>query len=136
MPSVNLPRIERNSKKPISANTTLIRKYGFDESMARAVAESFGNSPALVNAFASMSLHIKGMGFRREEIVDIVGLLGENSLDKANWSALQTLKAHTKNAETAFYAYKAGMSPHDVKTLSEEELSLDNLKIMAQLRNL
>lgn len=113
-----------------------MRKFGFDDSMAQKVSDAFGGSASLINSFASMSLHIKGMGFRREEIVEIVELLDENALDKANWSALQTLKAHTKNAETAFYAYKAGLSPHDVKTLSDEELSLENLKIMAQLRSI
>lgn len=136
MPSVNLPRIERNSKKHISSTAILMRKFGFDDSMAQKVSDALGGSASLINSFASMSLHIKGMGFRREEIVEIVELLDENALDKANWSALQTLKSHTKNAETAFYAYKAGLSPHDVKTLSDEELSLENLKIMAQLRSI
>lgn len=104
--------------------------------MAQKVSDALGNSLHLVNAFAAMSLHIKGMGFMRDEIVEIVGFFGENSLDKANWLALQSLKSHTKNTETAVYAYKAGLSPYDVRTLSEEELSLENLKIMAQLKNI
>lgn len=136
MPSVNLPPIERNSKKADSASTVLMRKYGFDEEMAQKVCNSLGNSHHLISSFASMALPIKGMGFRREEIVEIVGFFGENALDKANWSSLQTLKAHTKNTETAVYAYKAGLSPYDVKTLSEEELSIENLKVMAQLKSI
>lgn len=136
LPFANLPRIERKSSQTTSASSILMRKYGFDEHMAQEVSDSLGNSMSLINAFASMALPIKGMGFRREEIVEIVAFFGESALDKANWSALQALKAHTKNTETAVYAYKAGLSPYDVKTLSEEEMSIENLKVMAQLRNI
>jgi hypothetical protein len=104
--------------------------------MAAVAAQAFGNSAHLINAFAAMSLHIKGMGFRREEILEVVGLFGENSLDKANWMALQSLKSYTKDMETAVYAYKAGLSPYDVQNLSDEELSLESLKIMAQIKSL
>lgn len=113
-----------------------MRKYGFDEDMAKQVCGYFNNSDHLVRGFSAMSLHIKGMGFLRNEIVEVVSIFEEGSLDKANWQALQGIKSYTKDMETAIYAYKAGLTVNDVKQMNENELALDTLKVMATLKNL
>lgn len=113
-----------------------MRKYGFDDEMTKQVCGYLNDSDQLVRAFSSMSLHIKGMGFLRSEIVEVVSIFEEGSLDKANWQALQGIKSYTKDMETAIYAYKAGLTVNDVKQMDESELSLETLKVMATLKSL
>ena len=136
MPSVNLPRIAKKSRVINTSESALARKYGFDEATSKAVTEALDNNARFVHSFCTMALHIKGLGFAKDEISELVQLLGENALDLGNWRAVQTIKSHTSSIEVACYAYRAGLTPDDVKSMSPQQLSLENLKIMATIKNL
>lgn len=135
MPFGNLkPLTPRVSAKDIN-QTKLMNRFGFDAQQAKDVLEVFQSDAMKVRSLCSISLHIKALGFKREDIVSLIQLMKEDSLDLGNWEGLKNLPAKMKSPEMAYLAYMAGLRESDIDHMSEEELSMESLKIMASLRN-
>lgn len=81
-----------------------------------------------------MSLHIKGRGFVRADIVSAVEFLGNNVTDMANWDGIAMFR-NRLDMKRALLAYRAGLSLHAVENMSEEDLTESKLELMAQLRS-
>lgn len=118
------------------AERVLMAKYGFDGSQAKRVSQAFGNDAHKIQSFASMSLHIKGMGFLRDEIVEVIDVFGDNALDLANWQGMKGMSKHLGSMELVYLAYTAGLTPADVGKMAPKDLTKDKLSVMANLRSL
>lgn len=114
----------------------LMGKYGFDINQAKQVSAVFNNNSGKVRSFGSMSLHIKGMGFLRNEIAELVELLGDSALDLANWQGMKGMSRSLGSGKLMYLAYTAGLTANDVAQMKPEDLSEDKLRIMASLRSL
>ncbi|MBC9705832.1 MAG: hypothetical protein H9W81_12845 [Enterococcus sp.] len=129
------PMTPRSGAGAMSApERVLMSKYGFDLNQAKSVALVFDNQINEIKSFASMSLHIKGMGFLRNEIVELVELFQHDALDLANWRGVKGMTKHLNSMRLVYLAYSAGLTAEDVELMSESDLSEETLSTMASLR--
>lgn len=113
----------------------LMGKFGFDATQAKEVSAVFKNDPKALRSFSSMALHIKGMDFLRDEIVELVKLLDHDALDLANWSGIKGMTKHLDSMELVYLAYMAGLTAADVRKMSPRDLTKEKLSTMASLRS-
>lgn len=131
-PGTNLsaltPRSGKNTKDPLA------ERYQMNEKETSLIREVLPDHFQWMS-FAKMSFHIRGLGFSASDIITIVQVLKENSLDKENWLIISKVNKHTANIEIALYAYLAGLSIEDIKNMPESQLTISNLKVMINLRD-
>lgn len=113
----------------------LTSKFQFNEAELSTVMAALDNSQSHVEELARMNLHIKGMGFLRKDIVGVVGLLGMDSTDLANWEGIASLRGNLGGDNLkALYAYKAGLTPSQTATMDDSLLTTEKLHTMARLK--
>lgn len=115
----------------------LEKRYGFDKGQKEFIYSVFRNDFFKVKSFAKMSLYVKGLGFQREEIVEGVKLLGEDSLDLGNWEGISGLRPYFENdLGISFKAYTAGITPKQAALMSEDDKTPEKVQTMAHLRHM
>ena len=125
----------KNTKKDPRA--TLKNTYGFTEDELANLTTVFPTTPFVnYSAVVDTIFRLKLAGYSIAEIKAGFGILGEKSLDVSFWRTLKPLALRLGGMENALLAHQAGLSLKDVNLMSDEELSVANLKIMATLKTL
>lgn len=127
-------RSKPSRKDPLS---TLKNTYGFTETDIKNLEASFPHTPFINYAIVVDTIfRLKLAGYNLSEIKRGFEVLGEKSLDVSFWRTLKPLSIRLGSLENALLAHQAGLTLNDVKQMSDEQLSEDNLKIMATLKTL
>lgn len=117
--------------------TTLKNTYGFTDEDIKNLKTAFPNTPFINYSMVVDSIfRLKLAGYSLAEIKSGFEVLGERSLDVSFWRTLKPLSIRLGSLENALLAYQAGLSLNDIQMMSDEELSEENLKIMATLKTL
>lgn len=125
------PLTESTGLRPVD---TLAQKYMFSQEQVATIRTSVGNAASFME---SKALHIKGLGFTRDQIVGVSVALGERVSDMKLWEGISDLlKVEGITTEEASLAYLAGVSPRQYEAMKPESKTLDALRTMASLRSI
>lgn len=134
LPDRTKSRSKTTRKDPL---TTLKNTYGFTDEDIKNLKTAFPNTPFINYSMVVDSIfRLKLAGYSLAEIKSGFEVLGERSLDVSFWRTLKPLSIRLGSLENALLAYQAGLSLNDIQMMSDEELSEENLKIMATLKTL
>jgi hypothetical protein len=134
LPDRTKSRSKTARKDPLA---TLKNTYGFTENDIKNLKTLFPHTPFInYSMVVDTIFRLKLAGYSLSEIKSGFEVLGEKSLDVAFWRTLKPLSIRLGNLENALLAHQAGLTLHDIQQMSDEELSEENLKIMATLKTL
>lgn len=134
-----LPDRTKLRSKPSKKDPLAILKntYGFTEDDIKNLKASFPHTQFInYSMVVDTIFRLKLAGYDLSEIKRGFEVLGEKSLDVSFWRNLKPLSMRLGSLENALLAHQAGLTLNDLKQMSDEELSEENLKIMATLKTL
>lgn len=114
-------------------------RYGFNEDELQRVLKSFGinHYSSVLEEFANNALRIKGMGFYKKEILDIVEYMGEGAIPLKTWKGIAPVRWRFENdSQRMIYAFMAGLDTEQIASMSDEDLSIEKLEVLAKIRTL
>lgn len=134
LPDRTRSRSKTTRKDPLA---TLKDTYGFTTSDISNLKATFPqNSYIDYSRIVDTIFRLKLAGYSLAEIKSGFAVLGEKSLDVSFWRTLKPLSMRLGSLENALLAYQAGLTLNDIQMMSDDELSDENLKIMATLKTL
>jgi hypothetical protein len=134
LPDRTKSRTAPAKKDPLS---TLKSTYAFTDQDIKNLKAVFPHTPFInYSIVVDTIFRLKLAGYSLSDIKSGFEVLGEKWLDVALWRNLKPLSIRLGSLENALLAYKAGLTLNDIQLMSNEELSEENLKIMATLKTL
>lgn len=123
------------STGPAERTSALQKRFQFSRELSQTLERELGRTVA--NQLASRSLHIKGMGFDRNQIAELALMLRAEAGSVSAWEDVSSLlRAAEGNTEIAVAARRAGLSADQLKAMDASARTVERLNLMSEVRSL